>query len=304
MASASRFGPDHLASMGMPGNLDNRPTLLRVLTELYVQKPTHTAEEERQYTELALGLLDTADIGSRIAVAQRLAQYGSAPARVVERLAGEIKNSNGQPLWPSGSTARGSRIARRPPIGIDVAVELNELFFAANPEERRLILLNLDVIAPLPIKPPEYLREDSLSRRLEAAVLSRNREGFAQELAQALQISRMQARRIADDDLGEPIVTAAKALNIRRGALYRILLFVNIGRSIARVRALSELYHVLAAGAAEHMAAIWRALPKAESPVERHQPLLWDDQSAARARMASAIANRAQLPTPQRRDAS
>jgi hypothetical protein len=215
-----------------------------------------------------------------------------------------MKNSNGQTLWPSVSTIRDARVAGRPSIGTDVANELNELFFAANPEERRLILLNLDVIAPLPTQRTEPSREDTLSARLEAAVLSRNREAFAQELAQALQVSRMQARRIADDDLGEPIVTAAKALNFRRGALYRILLFINIGRSIARVRALSELYHELAAEAAEHMVAIWRALPRTESPVEHHQPLLWDDQSATRARMASAIANRVQLPAPQRRDAS
>ncbi|HYP10212.1 MAG TPA: DUF2336 domain-containing protein, partial [Xanthobacteraceae bacterium] len=33
-----------------------RPTLLRVLTELYVQRPTHTADEEHHYTELALRL--------------------------------------------------------------------------------------------------------------------------------------------------------------------------------------------------------------------------------------------------------
>ena len=304
MASASRFGLEHLARGGMPGDLNTRRTLLRVLTELYVQKPTHTAEEERHYTELALRLLDTTDIGSRIAVARRLAQYRSPPPRVVAYLAGEMKDSNGQPLWPCVSTIRDGRIAGRPPIGTDVASELNELFFTANPEERRLILLSLDVILPLPIERTGYSRGGSLSARLEAAVLSRNREAFAQELAQALQISRMQARRITDDDLGEPIVTAAKALNIRRGALYRILLFANIGRSLARVRALSELYHELAADAAEHMVAIWRALPKAESAVERHRPLLWDDQSATRARMASAIANRAQLPAPQRRDAS
>lgn len=304
MASAS-FGLDHLARMEMPGNLNTRPTLLRVLTELYVEKPTHTAEEERHYTELALGLLDTADVGSRIAVAQRLAQYSSPPPRVVERLAREMKNSGGPPLWPAVSTFRDGRVADRAPIGTDVATELNELFFAASSEERRLILLSLDVIVPLSIKPTEYSREDSLGRRLEAAVLSRNREAFAQELAQALQISRLQARRIVDDELGEPIITAAKALNIRRGALYRILLFVNVGhRSIARVRALSELYHELDARAAEHMAAIWRALPKAEIPLERRQPLLWDDQSATRARMASAIANRVQLPAPPQRDAS
>src|SRR5215470_9762665 len=105
MDSANRWALDHLARFAAPGGPDMRPTLLRVLTELYVQKPTHTADEERHYTELALGLLDAADLSTRAAVAQRLARYRSPPRRVVERLAADILNLNGrrQPLWPSGS---------------------------------------------------------------------------------------------------------------------------------------------------------------------------------------------------------
>ena len=36
-----------------------RSALLRVLTDLYVQKPKHTADEERHYTELALRLIES-----------------------------------------------------------------------------------------------------------------------------------------------------------------------------------------------------------------------------------------------------
>src|SRR5690242_14601308 len=147
-------------------------------------------------------------------------------------------------------------------------------------------------------------REDKLSGRLEAAVLSRNRETFAQDLAQALHISRGQARRLADDDLGEPIVTAAKALGIRRGALYRILLFVNIGRSVARVQALTELHHELPRQTAEHMVAIWQSLPKVDRPAERHQPLLWEDNATSRPRIAGATRQLALLAPPRQRDAS
>ncbi len=52
----------------------------------------------------------------------------------------------------------------------------------------------------------------------------------------------MQARRIAADDLGEPIVTAAKALDMPRDVVYRILLFVNttVGHSVERVHALAS----------------------------------------------------------------
>ncbi|MGO8923246.1 MAG: hypothetical protein ACLQF4_09935 [Xanthobacteraceae bacterium] len=305
MESASRWGLDHLARFTVPGDPDMRPTLLRVLTELYVQKPTHTADEERHYTELALRLLDAADISTRAAVAQRLAHYRSSPRRVVERLVGDIPDLNGQrqPLWPSGSTMLNGELTRESPIAVHVATTLNELFFAANPDERRLILLNLDVIAPFSVGRMTLSREDSLSGRLETAVLSRNREAFAQHLAQALDISRSQARRVADDDLGEPIVTAAKALNMRRGALYRILLFVNVGRSVARVQALTELHHELPPQAAEHMVAIWQSLPKVDRPAERHQPMLWNDDSM-RPRTVSAIAHHADLSPPEKRDAS
>ncbi|MBO0718139.1 MAG: hypothetical protein J2P55_12485 [Rhizobiales bacterium] len=308
MESASRWGLDRLARFAVPGDPDMRPTLLRVLTELYVQKPMHTADEERHYTELALRLLDVADINTRAAVAQRLAHYRSPPRRVVERLAGAVANLSGQQIfWPSGSTKLNAGVAgvtRDAPIAVHIATTLNELFFAANPDERRLILMNLDVIAPFSAARSTLAHDDGLGGRLEAAVLSRNREAFAQHLAQALHISRAQARRVVDDDYGEPIVTAAKALNLRRGALYRILLFVNVGRSVARVRKLTDLHRELPSQSAEHMVAIWRSLPKLDRPTERHQPMLWDDNVAARPRTVSAIAHRADLPPLEKRDAS
>jgi hypothetical protein len=305
MESASLWGLDLLARFGVPGNPDARPTLLRVLTELYIQKPTHTADEERHYTELALRLLDAADIATRAAVAQRLARHRSPPRRVVERLAGDVPGSNGQrqSLWAGASVMRDDALTDRPAIDVDIATTLNELFFVANADERRLVLLNLDVIAPFPAGRMKLSREDSLSGRLEAAVLSRNREIFAQDLAHALHISRAQARRIADDDLGEPIVTAAKALDIRRGALYRILLFVNIGRSVARVQALTELHHELPRQTAEHMVAIWQSLPKVDRPADRHRPLLWENDLTSRPRTSSVTTQHALLAPPKQRDA-
>jgi hypothetical protein len=307
MESASLSGRlDLLARFDVPGNHDARPTLLRVLTELYIQKPTHTADEERHYTELALRLLDTADLATRAAVAQRLAHYRSPPPRVVARLAGDLPGGYGQrqPLSPAASFMPDDGPTDRALIDVGIATTLNELFLAANPDERRLILLNLDVIAPFPAGRMKLSRDDGLSGRLEAAVLSCNRETFAQDLAQALRISRSQARRLADDDLGEPIVTAAKALEIRRGALYRILLFVNIGRSVARVQALTELHHELPRQTAEHMVAIWQSLPKVDRTVERHQPLLWEDNRTSRPRIAGATTHQALLAPPKQRDAS
>jgi hypothetical protein len=150
MESASLWGPDLLARFKGAGNPDARPTLLRVLTELYIQKPTHTADEERHYTELALRLLDSADAAARAAVARRLAHYRSPPRRVLERLAADLSGGHGQrqPLWPAASFMLDDGCTQRARIDVDIATTLNELFFAANPDERCLILLNLDVIAP------------------------------------------------------------------------------------------------------------------------------------------------------------
>ncbi len=306
MDSASRWGLDHLARAAIPGDPDMRPTLLRVLTELYVEKPTHTAEEERHYTELALRLLDAADSRTRAAVAERLAHYRSPPRRVIERLTGDSPTRM-RPWLPPGSSGpamRNGELAREAPIPVQAATVLNELFFAADRNERRLMLLNLDVIAPFPAEARLLPPEDDLSGRLEAAALSRNREAFAQHLANALRISRVQARRVADDDLGEPIVTAAKALNMRRGALYRILLFVNVGRSVARVRSLTELHHQLPSQTAEHMVAIWQSLPKLDRPAERHRPMLWEDHSVARSRTIGAITHQIDVSPVEKRDAS
>ncbi len=49
---------DGLVDLACRDGVDIRPTLLRVLTDLYVQKPTHSADEETQYVELALGLIE------------------------------------------------------------------------------------------------------------------------------------------------------------------------------------------------------------------------------------------------------
>src|SRR5262249_2604433 len=61
-----------------------------MLTDLYVQKPAHTLDEETHYTELVLRLLDAVDVGTRSVVAQKLATYPAAPRAVVLRLARDV----------------------------------------------------------------------------------------------------------------------------------------------------------------------------------------------------------------------
>lgn len=276
-------GLEGLTDIGLRGGVDMRPTLLRVLTDLYVQKLAHTAEEDHHYAELALRLLDSVDVAARAAVATRLANHLSPPRRVIERLAADLPEVAAalRQRVPGASAARpavrmletstapnGTALHRKntktapATLAADVAGELNELFFAAKADERRLILLNLHIVAALPPAPSNVVRDPTMGRRLEAAALARKREDFAQVLAQSLRISRQQARRIAGDQLGEPIVVAAKALAVPREALYRILLFVNtaVGHSVERVHALATLYDELGLQVAEDVVGIWRAL--------------------------------------------
>ena len=328
MESTSQSGLDGLALLGLRAGVDMRPTLLRVLTDLYVQKLAHTADEERHYTELALRLLDAVDVTTRVAVAGRLARHLAPPLRVIQRLAADLPDVatlvRGHPVLQRGDEASeparpATPIAAAPepvpaprdegllsaaaPHAIDatVASELNELFFAATADERRLILLNLEIAAPDPAGHMQLARDPAVGQRLEKAALARNREEFAQQLAQALQIPRAQARRIAADELGESIVTVAKALKIPRDVVYRILLFVNttVGHSVERVHTLAMLYDEMTTQAAEHMVAIWQALQPAERGAARHRPLLWNDEARARARTATATVRR--TPSSQRR---
>src|SRR5437016_14678609 len=90
MESPSEFpGLEDLVDLGPGNQIDMRPTLLRVLTDLYLQRPTHTPEDERYYTELALRLIEAADTPTRVALAERLATYAAAPRLLVLRLARE-----------------------------------------------------------------------------------------------------------------------------------------------------------------------------------------------------------------------
>ena len=186
------------------------------------------------------------------------------------------------------------------PLDSTIAAELTELFFAASAIERRLILLNLNVVAPVSPGSMRVMRDISVSQRLEAAALGGNREGFAQDLAQALQIPREQARRIVRDDLGEPVVVVAKALNMPREVLYRVLLFVNltVGHSVERVHALAALNDEMTQAAAEGMVVIWQALRQQDRIVTTHQPPAWNDETRQRARPAIAAVPR--LPVTQR----
>src|ERR1044071_1365672 len=70
--------------------VDIRPTLLRVLTDQYLQSSVHSPDEERHYTELALRLLDETDIATRATISARLAPHACTPLPIVQQLARDL----------------------------------------------------------------------------------------------------------------------------------------------------------------------------------------------------------------------
>jgi hypothetical protein len=279
--------------------VDIRPTLLRVLTDQYLRTPVHSPDEERHYTELAMRLIDETDIATRAAVSVRLAPHACAPRPIMLQLARDVLEVaepvllHSPCLTPADCEAiireRGAVyaaiLARRgkppaaptaPPVatiedggrddsgtttGDDAnARELCELFFAAGSPERRLILLNLDYADWPAGAPPAPLQRADIWR-LETAALRHHTGTVTRELERALGISDRQSRRIVDDEQGEPIVVAAKAMNLPADVLQRMVLFMNprVGQSVDRVYELSALYREISVEAARRLIAILRA---------------------------------------------
>src|SRR6478735_12178225 len=106
MEIASLAGLDGLADLGSRSGADMRPTLLRILTDLYVQKFRHTPEEERHYTELALRLLDAVEVETRAAVAGKLAHHLSPPLPVLQHLSRDVAEVAEPLRAPAAAAAR------------------------------------------------------------------------------------------------------------------------------------------------------------------------------------------------------
>ncbi len=258
-----------LVELACRDGVDIRPTLLRVLTDLYVQARSHTSAEEAQYVELALRLIDSVDDQTCKVVAARLAGYSHAPAAVIQRLrdfAAPVETMTAPPAVAG------------PPDD-----NLSDTFFEASSYERQLILTNLDAAeppAPCPVAPAAI----ETCRQLEAAVLARRPREAARLLESALVLPRAVAEKIVADTSGEPILVAAKALGMPAEMLHRVLLLINpaVGQSVERVYELAALYDEVSVRAANAMIEIWRGrMPKRHAP---HQPTLWnDEQRSARA---------------------
>lgn len=253
---------DGLVDLACRDGVDIRPTLLRVLTDLYVQKPSHSAAEEIQYVELALGLLDTVDEPTRVAVATSLAKYPAVPVAILRKL------GNAEALLNSDVST-----LTEPETG-----DLIEQFFAADSDHRRALLANVPVSETHARGPVPASSE--VIRRLEAAALQHNAGEFGRILERALGISAALAERVTRDPSGEPIVIAAKALGMTAAVVQRVLLFLNpdIGQSVTQVHHLARLFDDLKPEIAERMVAIWRKTGPITGRKPIHETVHYDDE--------------------------
>jgi hypothetical protein len=258
MVKPSASNPlDSLVDLACRDGVDVRPTLLRVVTDLYVQKPNHSTEEETQFVELALGLIEAVDPQTRTIISATLARYPGAPAAVLHKLAGLATAAAGARTEASQN-------------------DLTNLFFLASSEERRLILVNLDIAAGKPARRVMPVASE-LIRRLESAALNRNPGEFSRILERALGVDRDLAEKITTDEHGEPIIVAARAIGMKLEVLQRILLFLNpvIGESAQRIYKLTHLFEELSAQSAEYMLTIWQTTARRRAV---HAPVYWNDE--------------------------
>lgn len=314
-----------LDSLARRDGVDIRPTLVRVLTDLYVQKGAHTAEEERHYTELVLRLIDSVDVGTRVNVATKLGSYAGAPPAVVRRLArdvievaepvlrrsrvltaaelyavsrdfglshaaviaqrGEAMDKGMPEATPAQETAS-TEMSREQNETATRELSLAELFLSSDSQERRILLMSLGGIE---IERPQTVRPEETIRALETAALGRDREGFVRLIENALGLSHAHAERMVTDPSGEPLLVAAKALAMPPVVLQRVLMFIDpaIGESIRQVFDLAGLYERLSADAAHQIVASLRGQEPAQVRRPAHRSMYYDDE-ATRSRRGSA----------------
>jgi len=293
---------EKLLDLAQHDGIDTRPTLLRVVTDLFVDRRIQSAEATRDYTRLTLRLLASANRDGRKRVAGKLSQDPLAPRDVILALArddiavaepvlrhspvlttddliaiaADRGNAHAAAIAARNDSQAASSSGKAAPFPAGAHEDLVEAFFTSDADERRLILINLDLTSDHASAEPQA--KPDVIDRLEAAALAHNVAGFARELERALQLTFVQARRIVDDAGGEAIVVAAKALQMPPMTLHRILMFIRpeVGQSVDRVYTLASLYEDISVQAALTMAGLWRtATPR--PALRAHQPALWED---------------------------
>lgn len=290
---------DGLMRLSRTDGIDIRPALLRVITDLFVQEPTHTRDEVQQYAELSLRLLPVVDAQTRAAVIAKLADFPETPAWLLERIA-SLPAQQSPITVAEGSQQVGARLRGAdddiPRLGQHLAAPrkadavppsaaraLGERFLRADPHERQLLLLQLEEGDAAPdegLWPRDRL---TTVGRLQNAAEDRDQREFARQLQHSFGLSSRIAGEIAFDDSGEPLLIVARAAGMSAEILLRVLLLLNptVGESIERVFSLYRLYEHVHADAAARIMASWRDDARAR-PRARFQSLHAPEETSRR----------------------
>ena len=289
--------------------VDIRPTLLRVLTDLYVQAAAHSVDEKRQFVELTSRLIDEVDDATRAAVRARLAIYPETPGEIASKLG--IRPALSDLPVPLAEALPGllpSSQPERPPTEAHMrmasnlsmqsadAAEIHELFLRAGSRERVAILHSL---AQTPLKASPKVPSARAARAietLEMAAFAADVENFTIELGETLILPARLAAQIVDDHGGEPLACAMRALDMPSPVFQRVLLFLKpeFGTSVNTVYRLSRLYDRLGERSALIMLAAWRGSAMAVVRA-KYRSTLYDDEPH-RTRQAPAQARPAMQP--------
>jgi hypothetical protein len=285
--------------------VDIRPTLLRVLTDLYVQASVHNEDEARQFVELTSRLIDEVDDATRAAVRARLSIYPGTPLQVMKKLG--LKPATPDQRLPLARAIAAQPIASPPPKAAAQppseaqvrmastlsmqprdAAEISDMFFGAAASERALILHNL---SETPLKASTRIPANRAARAietLEMAAFAADLENFTLELGEALILPSRVAAQVVNDPGGEPLACAARALDMPAAVFQRVLLFLKpeFGESVNQVYRLSRMYDRLSERSALIMLAAWRGSTMAITRA-KYRPTLYDDERH-RARPAPA----------------
>ncbi|MDO9562163.1 MAG: DUF2336 domain-containing protein [Bradyrhizobium sp.] len=284
-------GFDGLMTLSRREGVDIRPTLLRVLTDLYVQTHVHSDDEARQFVELTSRLIDEVDDTTRAAVRARLAIYPATPPEILRRLG--LKPQHAGLRVPVADEIPASPAAAptvRPPTDAQVrmasnlsmrpgdAAEINDMFFAASAGERSLILHNL---AETPLRAAARIPAARAARAVEALEMAAwvgDIENFTQELGETLILPSRIAAQVVGDPGGEPLACAARALDMPAPVFQRVTLFLNPEfASVNYVYRMSRLYTRLSERSALIMLAAWRGSTMAATRA-KYRPALYDDE--------------------------
>jgi hypothetical protein len=293
-------GLDGLLTLSRREGVDIRPTLLRVLTDLYVQASKHSTDEERQFVELTSRLIDQVDDATRAAVRARLAIYPNAPAETLRKLGlkpanpahsvpvareidreihKEIPSPPAAPVQPGPLIEAQLRMQANLSMQPKDAAEIHDMFFRASASERALILHNL---AETPLRASARIPAARAARAvetLEMAAFAADVESFTIEIGETLILPARVAAQVVNDPGGEPLACAARALDMPSPVFQRVLLFLNpeIGASVHHVYRLSRLYDRLSERSALVMLAAWRGSTMAVTRA-KYRPTLYDDE--------------------------